>query len=104
MQTAIANSIKDAFLQHRDEYGVTITIIDTEVIAVVNESQFSRDLMEGGFADDGEIEVKFLLSDLTSTPNLGASVSYRSRNFKVSQIGTHPGSLVGEITCRPAKR
>lgn len=104
MQTAIANSIKDAFVQHRDDYGVSITIDGETVTAIVSESQFARELMEGGFADEGDIEVKLLLSDLTQIPSLGKPVVFRSRNFRVSRVGTQPGSLVGEITCRPSKR
>ena len=104
MQTAIANSIKDAFVQHRDDYGVSITIDGETVTAIVSESQFARELMEGGFADEGDIEVKVLLADLTQIPSLGKPVSFRSRNFRVSRVGTQPGALVGEISCRPAKR
>jgi len=104
MQTAIANSIKDAFEQHRSDYGVSIIIDGETVQAIVAESQFARELMEGGFADDGDIDVKFLISDLTQIPELGKPVVYRSRNFRVSRVGTQPGALVGEITCRPSKR
>lgn len=104
MQTAIANSIKDAFVQHRADYGVSITIDGETVTAIVAESQFARELMEGGFADEGEIEVKVLLSDLAEIPSLGKPVSFRSRNFRVSRVGTQPGALVGEISCRPSKR
>ena len=104
MQTAIANSIKDAFVQHRADYGVSITIDGETVTAIVSESQFARELMEGGFADEGDIEVKVLLSDLTQIPSIGKQVSFRSRNFRVSRVGTQPGALVGEISCRPSKR
>jgi len=104
MQTAIANSFKDGFEQHRDDYGVSIIIDGETVQAIVAESQFARELMEGGFADDGDIDVKFLISDLTQIPALGKPVVYRSRNFRVSRVGTQPGALVGEITCRPSKR
>lgn len=104
MQASIAQSIKEAFTEHRDDFGVTITIAGQEITAIVSESQFGRELMEGGFADDADIEVKFLLSDLTSIPALGNTVSYRDRSFRVSRLGIQPGALVGEITCRPAKR
>lgn len=104
MQTAIANSIKDAFVQHRSDYGVSITIDGETVTAIVSESQFARELMEGGFSDEGDIEVKVLLSDLAQIPSLGKPVSFRSRNFRVSRVGTQPGALVGEISCRPSKR
>lgn len=104
MQPAIANSIKDAFVQHRTDFGVSITIDSEVVTAIVAESQFSRELMEGGFADEGDIDVKVLLSDLAQIPSLGKVVVFRSRNFRVSRVGTQPGAFVGEITCRPSKR
>jgi|TARA_R110000803_G_scaffold41295_2_gene88880 hypothetical protein len=104
MQAAIANSIKDAFVQHRSDYGVSITIDSEVVTAIVSESQFARELMEGGFADEGDIEIKVLLSDLAQIPSLGKPVVFRSRNFRVSRVGTQPGAFVGEISCRPSKR
>ena len=104
MQAAIANSIKDAFVQHRSDYGVSITIDSEVVTAIVSESQFARELMEGGFADEGDIEIKVLLSDLAQIPSLGKPVVFRSRNFRVSKVGTQPGAFVGEISCRPSKR
>lgn len=104
MQNGTASSFAEAFLEHRDEFGVEITFAATTITATVSESQFGRDLMEGGFADDGDIEVKFLLSDLESIPSIGSSVTYRDRAFKVSRLGIQPGALVGEVTCRPAKR
>ena len=104
MKASMATSIKEAFVEHREEFGVDITINGDAVDAIVSESQFGRELMEGGFADDADIEAKFLISDLTVLPSLGQVVSYRDRSFKVSRLGFQPGALVGEITCRPSKR
>lgn len=105
MQTATAESFRDAFIEQRDEhFGVSITINGETITAIVNESQFARELMEGGFADEADIEVKFVLADLTAIPSLGNTVTYRDRTFKVSRLGIQPGALIGEITCRPAKR
>jgi hypothetical protein len=104
MQTEAANSFSEAFLEHREHFGVSITINGESITATVSESQFARELMEGGFADESDIEVKFLISDLSTIPAIGNPVVYRSRNFKVSRLGFQPGALVGEITCRPAKR
>lgn len=104
MQSQIATSLKEAFEEHRDDYGVSITIDGESITAIVAESQFGRELMEGGFADDGDIDVKFLLADLTAIPTLGKPVVFNSRNFRISRVGIHPGSLVGEITGRPSKR
>lgn len=104
MNSETAETFGSAFLSHREAYGVAITINGQDIAAIVNESPFSRELMEGGFADDGDIEVKFLLSDLSAIPSLGTSAVYRSRNFRVSRVAIQPGSLIGEITCRPHKR
>lgn len=104
MQSEMANTFLDGFLEHRDDFGVEITIANETVTAIVNESQFGRELMEGGFADEADIEVKFLISDLTQIPSLGNSVAYRSRAFRVSRLGIQPGALIGELTCRPARR
>ena len=104
MQSATANAFLEAFKEHRDEFGVSITIAGETITATVNESQFARELMEGGFVDESDIEVKFILSDLTAIPSIGNAVSYRDRAFKVSRLGIQPGALIGEITCRPARR
>lgn len=104
MQSEIANTLSGGFEQHRDSYGVSITINGEAITAIVSESQFGRELMEGGFADEGDIEVKFLLSDLPAIPSLGKIVIFNGRNFKISRVGVQPGSLVGEITGRPARR
>ena len=104
MQSATANAFLEAFQEHRDDFGVSITIAGQTITATVNESQFGRELMEGGFADESDIEVKFILADLSAIPSIGNIVNYRNRVFKVSRLGIQPGSLIGEITCRPAKR
>lgn len=104
MQTALAQSFGDSFEEHLEDFAVSIVINSQTIRAVVNESQFGRELMEGGFADDSDIDVKFLLSDLSAIPSIGDLVTYRDRNFRVSRLGIQPGALVGEITCRPAKR
>ncbi len=104
MNLSLATSYQEAFLEHREEFGVDITINGDDVEAIVSESQFGRELMEGGFADDADIEVKFLIADLTELPSLGQVVSYRDRAFRVSRLGFQPGALIGEITCRPSKR
>lgn len=104
MKVSLATSISEAYLEHREEFGVEITIAAEVVEAIVSEAQFGRELMEGGFADESDIEVKFLISELSGIPSLGDVVSYRDRSFRVSRLGIQPGALVGEITCRPAKR
>lgn len=104
MKEETAETYKDAFLQHRDSFGVNIIINGVTVEGTVSESQFGRELMDGGFSDEADIDCKFLLLELSNQPELGNVVEYRNRKFKISNIGYQPGSLVGEITCRPMKR
>ena len=104
MTAETANALADAFREHREAFGVAIEIGGATVTAIVNESPFSRELVEGGFADGGEIEVKVLLSDLPALPSLGTAAVYRERSFRVQRVAFQPGGLVGELTLRPAKR
>lgn len=104
MQAATAQGFLESFQEHRDEYGVPITVNGETITAIVNESPFGRELIEGGFADESDIEVKFVLSELTEIPVLGNPVVYRSRNHRVSRLALQPGALIAEITCRPHKR
>lgn len=104
MNQATAESIADAFREHREAFGVPITIGETEITAIVKESPFGRELVEGGFADDGDIEVQLLLSDLQALPSIGTAATYRDRSFRVSRVAFQPGGLVGELTLRPSRR
>lgn len=105
MTSETAQTFADAFLEHREAFGVSATIgTDPEISVLANESQFGRELKDGGFAQEGDVEMKYLLADLTTQPELGTAATYRARSFKVKQISTQPGALVGEILIRPAKR
>ncbi len=104
MTAETANDLAEAFREHRDAFGVSITFGDEEITAIVGEAEFGRELAAGGFAETGDLSCKFLLADLPSPPAIGDPASYNSRSFKVSSVANQPGSLVGECNLRPAKR
>lgn len=104
MTEETASELAEAFREHRDAFGVPLTLNGSEVVAVVNESAFGRELMEGGFAEDADVQVKVLLADLAALPSIGAAASYNGRTFRVQRFAIQPGTLVGEYTLRPAKR
>lgn len=101
---SVYTDISEAFLEHREGFGVPITFGATAITAVVAESEFSRSLVDGGWAADAEVKAKVLLSDLPNLPTQGSSVTYQGQPFKVSRIAIHPGAHIGEYTLRPAKR
>lgn len=103
MNAETAAAIAEAFREHRDAFGVAITINGDTISAVVNDSPYSRELIEGGFANDGEISVKCLTADLSTTPAIGQTCSYKSRSFLISSVSIQPGSAVAEIQMRPAR-
>jgi hypothetical protein len=104
MTSETANAIADAFRELRDAFGVSIAFGATTITAIVAESELSRELVNGGFAATGEIQVKALLADLPSTPALGSAATYQAVAYKVDKRAIQPGGLIGEFTLRPAKR
>lgn len=104
MTAETANDLAEAFREHRDAFGVSITFGSTPITAIVAEAEFGRELVAGGFAETGDLSCKLLLSDLTAAPGIGDPVTYNDRSFKVSSFAKQPGSLVVECNLRPAKR
>jgi hypothetical protein len=101
---AIQDQLAAAFLELRDAVGVSITFENTTVQAVINETAFGRDLVEGGFQSEADCDAKVLLSDLPSVPTLGRLVRYKDAPWVVSRIAVQPGHLVGTFTLKPVKR
>jgi len=99
-----ATALAEAFREHRDAFGVSITFGTTTITAIVGEAEFSRELVEGGFAEAGNLQSKVLLSDLAAVPAIGSAVTYQGRQFKVASRAIQPGGLVGEFELRPAIR
>jgi hypothetical protein len=104
MTAETATALAEAFREHRDAFGVSITFGSTTITAIVGESDFSRELVEGGFAEAGNLQSKVLLSDLPAVPQIGSTVIYQDRPFKVASLAIQPGGLIGEIELRPANR
>lgn len=104
MTAETASALAEAFREHRDAFGVSITFGQTTITAVVAKSDFSRELVEGGFAESGDLSAKILLEDLTTVPEIGSTVIYQARPFKVASKAIQPGGLVGEFELRPANR
>jgi hypothetical protein len=104
MTDEISSAIAEAFREHRDAFGVPITIGGKSITAVVNENEFSRELVEGGFAEAGNMSVKALLADFTTVPTIGTAATYKSRAFKVSAVLSAPGASVAEFAITPASR
>ena len=104
MTAETANDLAEAFREHRDAFGVSVTFGSTTITAIVAEVEFGRELAAGGFAETGDMQCKILLADLTATPAIGSSAAYNGRAFRVQGVAIPPGSLIGEFTLRPAKR
>ncbi len=104
MNAETSNTLAEAFREHRDAFGVSITFGVTAITALVGESPFSRDLTEGGFADSGTLKTKILLADLPTLPPIGSLVTYQDRAYKVSTQALQPGGQIGEFELRPAHR
>lgn len=105
MTSETAEAIAEAFREHRDAFGVPITFgAEPEITAIVAGGEFSRELMQGGFAEAGNYQVKLLISDLPTAPANGDPVTYQERVFRVSNVAVQPGGLIGEYEIRPAKR
>lgn len=110
MTAATATGIAEAFAELRESFGVPISFAGETVSAIVDETEFGRELSNGGFSDDAEVRCKVLLSDLTFTPTQGDGTTkptaavYKSTAFKVAKAAIQPGALVGEFTLRPSRR
>ncbi len=104
MNSAQGQSFADAFREHREAFGVPLQVGDDEITAVVNESPYGRDLEEGGFVAEGEVEARFLAEDVSADLKLGQSAIYKERPLRISRIASQPGALVVEVMLRPANR
>lgn len=102
--SAVFEELAEAFREHRSAFGVSLVIAGTTVIAVVEESEFSRELAEGGFAEAGAVKAECLASDFSSVPGIGAAASWNGRSFRVASVSTHPASPVVGFSLRPANR
>jgi len=104
MTADTAADIAEAFLELRSAFGVPATLPGSAVVVVMDESTLSRTLSEGGWTQDGEVQGKVLLADLPGALTIGATAEYKGQPYRVKEVATQPGALVGEFTLRPTKR
>lgn len=104
MSPATAQDLASAFVELRSSFGVPAVIGGQSVTVVAAENELSRELIDGGFADEGDVEIKALLSDLATLPARGTACTYNGRGYKVHIMRIQPGGLIGEYVLRPAKR
>ncbi|MES2995896.1 MAG: hypothetical protein V4733_03710 [Verrucomicrobiota bacterium] len=100
----IYDELAEAFREHRDAFGVSVIFGATTVTAVVEDSEFSRELVEGGFAEAGNVETRALKADFTTLPIIGSPATWNDRSFRIASITAHPTSPVLIFSLRPAKR
>ena len=104
MNQEVAAAAAAAFLEHRDAFGVAVTIGGHAVTAVVDENPLGRELAEGGFVDVGELKLNVLAADLPVAPVVGTEVICDGKRHKVARISRHPGWPLIELSLRPANR
>jgi hypothetical protein len=104
MTARTGQDLAEAFLEARDAFGVAVTLGSQTIQAIADESEFARDLVEGGFRLDAEVRTKVLLSDLTTLPSLGTAATYDGQSFRVSRVAITQGGLIGEFTLTPRGR
>jgi hypothetical protein len=103
MNSETSSALADAFREHREAFGVSIEIDGQELMAVVNESPYSRELIEGGFANEGDIEAKALMSEMAAEPAIGGTAKYKGRDFRIAETTVQPGSDIIEFRLRPSR-
>jgi hypothetical protein len=104
MNQATADSFADAFREHREAFGVSIQIDDAQITAIVNEVDMARDLVEGGFAEEGDVDAKVLACDLPKKPMIGRECHYGGRKYRVATVRSREGGQVMHLRLRPARR
>ena len=104
MDQATADAFADAFREHREAFGVSVEIDGTVVTAVVNEVDVGRDLLEGGFAEEGDVDAKVLAGDLPKKPMIGRACHYAGRAYRVATVRARENGQVIHLRLRPAKR
>jgi len=102
MNDNVALDLKDAFIEHRNDFGVTITHNGNDYQAIIAESEYTRTLVMGGFSDDGDIRIKLLRSDLYL--EIGNLITYNAIQFKISGRSVMNNSDIVEYSAKPIRR
>jgi hypothetical protein len=101
----IADSFVAAYREARAAFASEVTFGPVTISALVEAPREARDLVAGGFGDDGEATVRALVSDLTAgIPALGSPAQYEGKDYVVSHVRTRPGHPIAEIGIRPKNR
>jgi CBS domain-containing protein len=105
MNAATSASFADAFRQHREAFGAPVQVGEADLVGIVNEVDLARELMEGGFAEEGDVDVKVMADELpTDVPPLGLSCAYGGRRYRVASVRSREGAPVVHLRLRPARR
>lgn len=105
MTTATAASFAGAFRELRDAFGVPVQVGEANLMGIVNEVDLARELIEGGFAEEGDVDAKVLADELpTDVPPLGLSCAYGGRRYRVESVRSREGAPVVHLRLRPVRR
>jgi hypothetical protein len=104
MDAATANAFEAAYRELREAFAAPVQFGTVTVSAIVRAPVVSRDLVAGGFGDEGESSVHVLIAELPALPALGSRAFYDGRSYTVFSLKTRPGHPVAEIGIRPANK
>jgi len=103
MNSETSSAFANAFREHREAFGVSIQIEDTELLAVVNTVDVARELVEGGFAENGEVEAKILADELPTTAANGKPAIYQGRKYRIAAINHDDNRPIVSLRLRPVR-
>lgn len=105
MESALAEEFLRAYLEAREAFGVPITFAPERTVqAVIEAPRESRDMIPGGFPEEGDATARVLVEDLDPLPALGDRAEYRGRPYVVAHIRARIAHPVAEIGLRPFRR
>ena len=103
MNPETSSALADAFLEHREAFGVSIQIEGEEVLAVVNTVDVDRTLVEGGFAEDGEVTATILRDELPVAAANGKAATYQERKYHIRSITPEVNRPTVRVVLRPLR-
>lgn len=103
MNPETSSALADAFLEHREAFGVLLEIEGAEVLAVVNQVDVDRSLVEGGFAEDGEVSAIILRAEMPFTSLLGKSARYQDREYRIKSLTPEVNRPTIRLGLRPVR-
>jgi hypothetical protein len=103
MNSETSTALADAFRELREAFGVSIQIEDAEILAVVSTVDVARELVEGGFAENGEVEAKILEVELPTTAENGKPAIYQGRKYRIAAINHEETRPIVSLRLRPVR-